>query len=113
MKTIDREISFRSLHYDTTEDIETVRLELDDETISNIKWAAKLVKDNHFLDSVSVNLTHGNATHYDWEGNETTEWAIEVEHLKVYSDTFYYYAQNKYDSADQIETGGISIKELD
>lgn len=107
MLTLTSDIFFRSNPYGGSEDIEKVILNLDDETIEQIKWAAKTVSENSYIFSINISISDEDVTHV-----APFTWKKDVCYLIVYNDRFVYYAQNKYDSADQIESRGFLISEL-
>jgi len=113
MKTIKKEIFFRSNSYSESENIHSVELQLSDETIKNIQKAQDLIKANNFIFSINVEkMPDDKITLLNDEDNMTDDWIVGVLVLKVYNDVFCYYAQCKYDSADQIESDSISLDEL-
>jgi hypothetical protein len=113
MKTIKKEIFFRSNSYSETENIHSVELQLSDETIKNIQKAQDLIKANNFIFSINVEkMPDDKITLLNDEDNITDDWKVGIYLLRVYADTVYYCAECKYDSADQIESDGISLDEL-
>jgi hypothetical protein len=48
----------------------------------------------------------------DDDNGEVEDWRVDVERFVVYSDSVYYYAQNKWHSGDQIESEAIEASEL-
>ena len=113
MKTIKKEIFFRSNSYNETENIKSVELQLSDETIKNIQKAQDLIKANNFIFNIHVEkMPDDKITLLDWDDNMTDDWKVAFHLLRVFANTVYYYAECKYDSADQIESDGISLDEL-
>jgi len=113
MKIIKKEIYFRSNSYSETENIHSVELQLSDETIKNIQKAQDLIKANNFIFNIHVeNMPDDKITLLNDEDNMTDDWKVGYHLFRVFADTVYYYAECRYDSADQIESDGISLDEL-
>jgi hypothetical protein len=108
---IEKKINFRSSDFSSSSNIETLRFNLTPTDIVNLKTAIELVKTNRFIASINVSLD-GVVDYLDDEGNDEDDWRIDVDHFIVYNSSIYYYAQNKYDSSDQIESEEITSIEL-
>jgi hypothetical protein len=108
---IEKEIAFRSMEYSDSMEIETLKIHVTPTDVANIKKAIELVKENDFITSINVDL-NGHVEYLDDENNEFEGWRIDTERFVVYSDSIYYYAQNKWHSGDQIESDAITCEEL-
>lgn len=92
----------------TNGNVETVAITLTEEDVNNIKKAHVIVKENPFIQSLSVNKRAGIEL-LDEEGEEDEEFDLGVDFFKVYGDVFYYFAQGNYDSRDQFESNPITL----
>jgi hypothetical protein len=108
---IEKKVNFRSEDYSSSSEIETLKFTLTPTDITNLKTAMELVKTNRFIASINVSL-FGGVDYLDDEGKDADDWRIDVDHFIVYDNSIYYYAQNKYDSGDQIESEEITSIEL-
>lgn len=108
---IEKGIAFRSDDYSDSSNIEVLKFTLTPTDIANLKTAMELVKMNSFIASINVSLD-GVVNYLDDEGKDADDWRIDVDHFIVYDSSIYYYAQNKYDSLDQIESEEITSIEL-
>lgn len=112
MTVVKKEIAFFSNSYSDAMSIDQVQIKLSDVDIENIKRASKLVKDNKFITSIKIEVD-GEVDYLDENDDPAdVDWRVDVQNFMVYDDTFYYYAQNKWDSGDQIESGAFEINEL-
>lgn len=103
---IEKGIAFYSQDYSDAMVVETLKIKITPTDVENIKKAMEFVKNNSFVTSINVDL-NGFAEYLDDDGNE-----VDVERFVVYSDSVYYYAQNKWHSGDQIESEAIDCEEL-
>jgi len=108
---IEKEIAFYSMEYSDAMGIETLKIHVTPTDVANIKKAMGLVKENSFITSINVDL-NGHVEFLDDENDEFENWRVDVERFVVYSDSVYYYAQNKWHSGDQIESEAITCEEL-
>lgn len=108
---IEKGIAFFSQDYSDAMTIETLKINVTPTDVENIKKAMEFVKNNSFVTSINVDL-NGFAEYLNDEGDEVEEWRVDVERFVVYSDSVYYYAQNKWHSGDQIESEAINCEEL-
>lgn len=108
---IEKGIAFFSQDYSDAMEIETLKINVTPTDVENIKKAMEFVKNNSFVTSVNVDL-NGFAEYLNDDNNEVEEWRVDVERFVVYSDSVYYYAQNKWHSGDQIESEAIDCDDL-
>ena len=108
---IEKGIAFFSQDYSDAMTIETLKINVTPTDVENIKKAMEFVKNNSFVISINVDL-NGFAEYLNDEGDEVEEWRVDVERFVVYSDSVYYYAQNKWHSGDQIESEAIDCDDL-
>jgi hypothetical protein len=108
---IEKEIAFYSMEHSDAMGIETLKIHVTPTDVANIKKAMELVKENDFISSINVDL-NGHVEYLDDENDEFEGWRVDVERFVVYSDSIYYYAQNKWHSGDQIESNAITCEEL-
>jgi hypothetical protein len=109
MKVLEKEVAFRCDNSDTSQ-IEVIKLTFIEREINNIKKAMQICKDNDFI--VNVRVDFRDFELFDDEENEV-DWRVDVSQLIVYKDSFYFYAQNKWDASDQIESSEIHLSELE
>lgn len=110
MKTISKEITFRSADFSASDCIAKVSIDFTDSLLGDIKSCLSIMEDNKHIRSITVDVY---GIHLDDEGNKTNEWRCDVEYLIIYSGGgVYYYAQNKWDAADQIESDCFTLEEL-
>jgi hypothetical protein len=110
MKKFESNIVFKTQYHDNIDYIEMVRLNLSDTTLNNIIKAQDYMKTCGY-DIVAIEIPFGDGDeidHIDEDGEITKQWLCDVRYLKVYPTGFYYYAQNKYDSSDQLESDLIT-----
>ena len=108
---IEKGIAFFSQDYSDAMEIETLKINVTPTDVENIKKAMEFVKNNSFVTSINVDL-NGFAEYLNDDNNEVEEWRVDVERFVVYSDSVYYYAQNKWHSGDQIESEAIDCDDL-
>jgi hypothetical protein len=108
---IEKGIAFFSQEYSDAMQIETLKINVTPTDVENIKKAMDFVKNNSFVASVNVDL-NGFAEYLNDDNNEVEVWRVDVERFVVYSDSVYYYAQNKWHSGDQIESEAIDCDDL-
>lgn len=109
-KIVEKEIIFRSNDCSDSLKFETVKLTFTDRDLDKVKKAMQVCKDNDFV--VNVRIEFDNFDFLDDDGEEVTDWRVDVSQLIVYKDSCYFYAQNKWDSGDQLESDEINISEL-
>jgi hypothetical protein len=103
------EVAFRSRDYSDNFEIDKIILHLTDKDIENIKKASKFVSDNDGVWSVNVSL-QGVFEFMNEDGKSANDWRTDVQHLVVYSEGgVFFYAQNKWDSGDCLESESFSI----
>jgi len=108
---IEKQIAFFSQDFSDAMSIETLKINVTPTDVANIKKAMEFVKKNSFITSINIDL-NGHVEYLDDDGDEVEDWRVDVERFVVYSDSVYYYAQNKWHSGDQIESEGIECDEL-
>ena len=108
---IEKGIAFYSQDYSDAMTIETLKINVTPTDVENIKKAMDFVNKNSFISSIHIDL-NGHVEYLNDEGEEFDEWRVDVERFVVYSDSVYYYAQNKWHSGDQIESEAIYRDEL-
>ena len=108
---IEKQIAFFAQDHSDANIIETLKIHVTPTDVDNIKKAMELVKQNSFITSINVDL-NGHVEYLDDDNNEVEDWRVDVERFVVYSDSVYYYAQNKWHSGDQIESEAIYRDEL-
>lgn len=108
---IEKEIAFYSMDSSDALGIETLKIHVTPTDVANIKKVMELLKTNRFIESANVSL-FGHVEYLDDENDEFENWRVDVERFVVYSDSVYYYAQNKWHSGDQIESCAITCEEL-
>jgi hypothetical protein len=71
------------------------------------------LKENNFISHLRIDIK-GSITYLDDEDTniEDGNWRVDVEQFIVYTSGVYYYAQNKWDSGDYIESEEININEI-
>jgi hypothetical protein len=107
---IEKGIAFFSQEFSDAMTIETLKIHVTPTDVDNIKKAMEFVKNNDFISSIHIDL-NGGVEYLDDDNNEV-DWRTDVERFVVYSDSVYYYAQNKWHSGDQIESEAIDCDEL-
>lgn len=108
---IEKGIAFFAQDFSDAMSIETLKINVTPTDVENIKKAMDLVQNNPFISSVPIDL-NGHVEYLDEDGDEVENWRVDVERFVVYSNSLYYYAQNKYHSGDQIESEAIECDEL-
>jgi len=108
---LEKQIAFFSQDYSDAMQIETLKIHITPTDVENIRKAMELVKGNDFISSIHIDL-NGHVEYLNDEGVEVEEWRVDVERFVVYSDSAYYYAQNKWHSGDQIESDSIECDDL-
>jgi hypothetical protein len=84
-----------------------VKIILTPEDYAKIKVAQTAIIEHDF-DSVRLDTAVADYF-FDEDCEEPADWNSDYNCLVVWRERVYYYAQNKYDSADQIETGEIPL----
>jgi len=74
----------------------------------NILKAQQMLKDNSFISNIRVNIT-SDIIYLDDNNHPTEDWRVDVEQFIIYSNSFYLYAQCKWDSSDYIESIEITL----
>lgn len=108
---LEKGIAFFSQDFSDAMSIETLKIHITPTDVENIQKAMGLVKSNDFISSIHVDL-NGHVEYKDDDDNEVEDWRVDVERFVVYSDSVYYFAQNKWHSGDQIESEAIEASEL-
>ena len=108
---IEKQIAFFSQDFSDAMSIETLKINVTPTDVENIKKAMDFVKKNDFVSSIHIDL-NGHVEYLDDDGDEVEDWRVDVERFVVYSNSVYYYAQNKWHSGDQIESEAIKCDEL-
>jgi len=104
-----REISFHSKDFSQSNSIALVRVSFNPDDIANIKKASDFVKDNKFVEHVSINVTSDYAFLNEDSEDITGDWEHEPIKFIVYDDVVYLYAQHVDDSEDQVESECFEI----
>jgi hypothetical protein len=86
--------------------VEGIEVTLSVNDKENIAKAQEIIKENYdFISSVRVEFQGTNITYYDAIGDRVDDMPrVDVEQFIVFQHGVYYYAQNKYDSHDYIES---------
>jgi hypothetical protein len=103
-----KQIAFRSENPGSYE-VYNLKITLSEIDIENILKTQQVLKDNKFISSAKIDIT-GEVIYLTDEGEETREWRVDVEQFLIYTDSFYYYAQNKWDASDQIESEELQLE---
>jgi hypothetical protein len=103
-------ILFYSSDYSDSHEVEKVKINFSDFDIEKIQLAQKLIKENGF-ESISIEINSGIEL-LDGEDQEYDNWEFDYICFKIYYNSVYFYAQNKYHSGDQIESDCILIDDL-
>ena len=118
-----KEIAFRT-EYSGSYEVENLDINLTKQDIINIKKAQEIVKANNFISNIRIDVL-GSVVYLDEDGNdiylkdeeeeeeEVGKWRVDVEQFIVYNNTFYYYAQSKYDSGDYIESDELYLEDFE
>jgi hypothetical protein len=109
---LELEVAFHSQDVSDSFEIEKIKVDLCDEDKENILKANQLMKDNKFIENIRVSVNSEVSFINDEDNDITEKWKCDVMQYIVYDDTFFLYAQNKWNSGDQIESHGISIDQL-
>jgi hypothetical protein len=108
---IEKGIAFFAQDFSDAMSIETLKINVTPTDVENIKKVMDFVKKNDFVSSIHIDL-NGHVEYLDEDGDEVENWRVDVERFVVYSNSVYYYAQNKWHSGDQIESEAIECDEL-
>ncbi len=100
-------IAFRT-EYSSSYEIENIDIALSDQDKENIVKAQAIIKKNKFISNIRINVL-GSVIYLSKKNQEVEDWRVDVEQFIVYSNTFYYYAQNKWDSGDYIESEELTL----
>jgi len=106
--TIKKAIAFKTNEYSETPEV--VKIEFTPETLHRIATIQSLVK-QYDLFSAKIEVMD-KFTLLDADGNESQEWFTREGTFIIYIDSFYFYAQSKWDSSDQIESEQITCEEI-
>ena len=106
-------IAFRSSDYSASSEVEKIEIKFSDIDKENIKKSVEILKENNFISHLRIDIK-GSITYLDDEDTniEDGNWRVDVEQFIVYTSGVYYYAQNKWDSGDYIESEEININEI-
>ena len=108
---IEKGITFYSQDYSDAMMIDTIKIEFNSEDIENIKKAINILNENRFIVNLRIPIS-SNVIFLDEGNNGHDGWRVGADQFIVYNDMVYYYAQNKYDAGDQIESEVIKLTEL-
>lgn len=92
-----------------------VRLEFTDKDIERINKLIDLAKEHSITIEMYFNCEELFCDTYDDDEDkmEVADWRCDVQYLKIYSSGHcYFYAQNKYDAADQIESDCFTVANI-
>lgn len=106
-----KEIAFRTDNSSSYE-IEKLDIVLSEQDKDNIAKAQVIVKDNKFISNIRIDVS-GSVKYLSEGDQEVEDWRVDVEQFIVYSNAFYYYAQNKWDSGDYIESDELYLKDFE
>lgn len=106
---LNLEVPFHSQEISDSYAIERIKVDLSEQDKENILKACELVNNNEFIDNIRISV-NSEVTFFDDEDNDITDfWKCEVFQFIVYNDCVFLYAQNKFDSGDQIESNSFFI----
>jgi hypothetical protein len=108
---IEKGIAFFAQDFSDAMSIDKLKINLTPTDVDNIKNAMELVNNNKFINSINIDLD-GSVEYLNDDDEDIESWKIDVERLVVYNNSVYYYAQNKWDSGDQIESDCITLDDL-
>jgi hypothetical protein len=100
---------------DHTEAPNHVRLEFTDKDIERINKLIDLAKEHSITIEMNFDCEELFRDTYDDDEDkmEVADWRCDVQYLKIYSSGHcYFYAQNKWDAADQIESECFTIANI-
>jgi hypothetical protein len=106
-----KEIAFRTDNSSSYE-IEKLDIVLSEQDKYNIKESQAIIKSNKFISSIRIDVS-GSVIYLSDEDQEVEDWRVDVEQFIVYSNAFYYYAQNKWDSGDYIESEELYLENFE
>lgn len=106
-----KEITFRTDNSSSYE-IEKLDIVLLEQDLINIKKAQRIMKEKRFISSIRIDVL-GSVKYLSEENQEVEDWRVDVEQFIVYSNAFYYYAQNKWDSGDYIESEELYLEDFE
>jgi hypothetical protein len=106
-----KEITFRTDNSSSYE-IEKLDIVLLEQDLINIKKAQRIMKEKRFISSIRIDVL-GSVKYLSEEDQEVEDWRVDVEQFIVYSNAFYYYAQNKWDSGDYIESEELYLEDFE
>ena len=107
-KVLEKEVGFRCDDSESSQ-IEVIKLTFVDSDLDKVKKAMQICKDNDFIVNVRVEF---DGFEFLDDDEKAVDWKTDVSQLIVYKDSIYFYAQNKWDAADQIESSEIQLCEL-
>lgn len=105
--------------YSESNEIKNLKIDFSDVDIMNIKKSKEILEENKFISSLRIDID-GSVIYIDSDGNryysgddeDRFKWRADVEMFIVFSGSVYYYAQNKHDYTDYIESEEININEF-
>ncbi len=100
---------------DYTEVPNHVRLEFTDKDIERINKLIDLAKEHSITIEMNFDCEELFRDTYDDDEDkmEVADWRCDVQYLKIYSSGHcYFYAQNKWDAADQIESDFFTVANI-
>lgn len=105
-----KEVAFRVEH-SASYNIDKLDISLSKQDIKNIQKAQTILRNNKFISNVRINV-NGEVIYLDDENNQDEEWRVDVEQFIVYTGSFYYYAQSKWDSGDYLESEELLLTDF-
>ena len=104
-----RDIAYTSKEFSDAWEIEKVKIDFTQTDIDNIKKACEIVKENKFIENIRIKVTSNVTLLADEDEDITDNWKYDISQFIVYDDVFYFYAQGKDDSGDQLESDCFEI----
>ena len=117
---MEKEILCYSLDHSESYDICHLKIELSEIDKENIKKSVEILKENKFISHLRIDV-NSRVTYLDIDKNnyysdvpeeDMFKWRLDVEQFIVYTNSVFYYAQNKWDNGDYFESTEISINEI-
>ena len=108
--TLKKSIAFTSNGNDMAPTLAT--LEFTPDTLTRIARVQCLVKENNLF-SAKIEIPDKVELFDEVDGlAQISEWRYDFATFSIFDDTFYFYAQNKWDSSCQIESEAITLDEI-
>lgn len=89
---------------------EFVRLDFTEDDVKRIKRLMKIVEAENLA---SIRIEFSAEYFEDKECKKEEDFESDVHNLIIYNDCVYFYAQHKHESSSQIESGEITIEEME